>query len=67
MSEVRGEAGRTPCPKGSGQEELPHVRGRGSSQEELPKSEVRGGGQEELPCVRVQGRQPRGANLRPSS
>ena len=23
------EAGRTPCPKGSGQEELPHIRGQG--------------------------------------
>ena len=23
------EAGRTPCPKGGGQEELPHVRGQG--------------------------------------
>ena len=23
------EAGRTPCPRGSGQEELPHVRGQG--------------------------------------
>ena len=29
-SEVRAEAGRTPCPKGGGQEELPHVQGRGS-------------------------------------
>ena len=28
-SEVRGKAGRTPCPKGSGQEKLPHVRGQG--------------------------------------
>ena len=27
------EAGRTPCPKGGGQEELLHVRGRGSGQE----------------------------------
>ena len=23
------EAGRTPCPKGGGQEELPHIRGQG--------------------------------------
>ena len=30
------EAGRTPCPRGSGQEELPHVRVRGGGQEELP-------------------------------
>ena len=28
-SEVRGEARRTPCLKGSGQEELPHVPGQG--------------------------------------
>ena len=26
-------AGRTPCLKGNGQEELPHVRGQGSGQE----------------------------------
>ena len=29
MSEVGAEAVRTPCPKGGGQEELPHVRGQG--------------------------------------
>ena len=23
------EAGRTPCPRGGGQEELPHIRGQG--------------------------------------
>ena len=28
-SKVRVEAGRTPCPRGSGQKELPHVRGQG--------------------------------------
>ena len=28
-SEVRAEAGRTPCPKNGGQEELPHVQGQG--------------------------------------
>ena len=28
-SEVGAEARRTPCPKGSGQQELPHVRGQG--------------------------------------
>ena len=59
------EAGRTPCPKGGGQEELPHVRGRGwgeaakrrypasavrgSNERSYPTSEVRGGGPEELP------------------
>ena len=28
-SAVWAEAGRTPCPRGSGQEELPHIRGQG--------------------------------------
>ena len=49
------EAGRTPCPKVGGQEELPHVRGRGrggGGREEIPhalKPEARGSRQEELP------------------
>ena len=55
------EAGRTPCPKGGGQEELPHVRGQkqqprvpdcndaGTAERNNPGSEVRGGGREELP------------------
>ena len=59
MSEVRAEAGRTPCPKGSGQEELPHVRGQGqwprvpdcdgagTAERSYPAAEVRGGGREE--------------------
>ena len=62
-SEVGAEAGRTPCPKGSGQEELPHVRGQGqrprvpdcdgagTAERSYPASEVRGGGREELPNV----------------
>ena len=29
MSEVGAEAQRTPCPRGGGQEELPHARGQG--------------------------------------
>ena len=29
MSEVGAEAGRTPCPRGGGQEQLPHIRGQG--------------------------------------
>ena len=53
------EAGRTPYPKGGGQEELPHVRsqgqrprvpgcdGAGMAERRYPASEVRGGGQEE--------------------
>ena len=57
------EAGRTPCLKGSGQEELPYVRGQGQwprvpgcdgagiAERSYPASDVRGGGQEELPCL----------------
>ena len=49
------EAGRTPCPRDSGQEELPHVRGQwqwprvpccdgaGMAKRTYPTSEVRGG------------------------
>ena len=55
------EAGRTPCPKGGGQEELPHDQGQGqrprvpdcdgvgTAKRSYPASEVRGGGWEELP------------------
>ena len=55
------EAGRTPCPKGGGQEELHQVRGQGqrlrvpdcdgagTAERSYPASEVRGGGWEELP------------------
>ena len=61
------EAGRTPCPKGGGQEELPHVRGQGqqrrvpdcdgagTAERSYPASEVRRGGREEIPSVRVRG------------
>ena len=57
------EAGRTPCPNGGGQEELPHVRRQGqrprmpgcdstgTAERSYPTSEVRGGGREELPHV----------------
>ena len=52
------ETGRTPCPKGGGQEELPHVRGQGqkpvgpharraAAKRSYPTSEVRGSGREE--------------------
>ena len=65
MSEVRAEAGRTPCPKGGGQEELPHVRGQGqrprvpdcdgagTAERSYPVSKVGGGGggREEIPSV----------------
>ena len=55
------EAGRTPCPKGGGQEELPHIRGQGqrprvpdcngagTAERSYPASEVRGGRREEIP------------------
>ena len=61
------EARRTACPKGGGQEELPHVRdqgqrptvpgcdGAGTAERSYPASEV-SGGQEETPRVRGQGR-----------
>ena len=59
------EAGRTPCPKGSGQEELPHVRGRGSAQE--CQAEM---AQERLRSATLRPRsvgQPRGTTPRPRS
>ena len=55
------EAGRTPCPKGGSQEELPHVHGQGrrpgvpdcdgagTAERSYPATEARGGGWEELP------------------
>ena len=48
-TEVRGRSQEDPMPEGSGQEELPHVRGEGGGREELPHatSEARGSGQEE--------------------
>ena len=54
---------RTPCPKGGGREELPHVRGQGHRQRvpdcddagtaegSYTASEVGGGGREEQPHV----------------
>ena len=63
------EAGRTPCPKGGSQEELPHVGGQGqwqrvpdcdgagTAEKSYPASEVSGGCQEEIPSIRGQGRQ----------
>ena len=59
----RSEAGRTPCPKGGSQEELPHVRGQrqqlrvpdcdssGTTERSYPASEVRGDSGEEIPRV----------------
>ena len=59
MSEVGAEAGRTPCLRGSMQEELQHVGGKGqllkvpgchgagTAERSYRPSEVRGGGWEE--------------------
>ena len=63
LVDIKGqlEAERTPCLKGGGQEELPHVRGQGqwprvpdcdgagTAERSYPASEARGGGREELP------------------
>ena len=55
------ETKRTPCPRGSGQEELPHVQGKGqrprvpgcdgagTAERSYHTPEVRGGGREEQP------------------
>ena len=71
------EARRTPCPRGGGQEELPHVRGQGqrprvpgcdgagTAERSYPTPKVRGGSWEELPCIRGQGWWSRGATLCP--
>ena len=71
------EAGRTPSPRGGGQEELPHVRGQGQrprvpgchgagmAERSYPTSEVRGSGRE-CQAAMVQ-EWPRGATPRPRS
>ena len=78
-SEVGAEAGRTPCPRGIGQEELPQVRGQapqlrvpgcdsaGMAERSYPTSEVRGGSREELPRIQGQGQRLGGATPRPRS
>ena len=61
------EAGRTPCPKGGGQEELLHVRGQGqrprvpdcdgagTAERSYPASEVRGAAERRYPASEVSG------------
>ena len=50
------EAGRTPYPKGGGQEELLHVRGQGGAAERrYPASEVRGDDERSYPASEVRG------------
>ena len=75
------EARRTPCPRGGGQEELPHVQGQGrrpgdataslrsgaAAERHYPVSKIRGGSQEELLPAQGQGRRPRRATPRPRS
>ena len=60
-SKVRGRSRRTPCPRGGGQEELPHIRGQGqrprvpgcdgagTAERSYPASEARSGDLEEPP------------------
>ena len=55
------EAGKTPCPRGGSQEELPHIEGKGqwprvpdcnstgAADRSYPTTEVRGSGQEKPP------------------
>ena len=64
-SEVRGRSGRTPCRKGGGQEELPHIRGQGqrprvpgcdsagTAKRSYPASGVRGGDKRSYPASEV--------------
>ena len=61
------EVRRTPCPKGSGQEELPHVRGQGqqprvpdgdgagTAERSYPESEVGGAAERRYPASDVRG------------
>ena len=61
------EARRTPCPKGSGQKELPHVRGQGqqprvpdcdgagTAERSYPASEVGGAAERRYPVSKVRG------------
>ena len=61
------EARRTPCLKGGGQEELPHVRGQGqwprvpgcdgagTAERSYPVSEVKGGDERSYPASKVRG------------
>ena len=52
------EARRTPCPKGSGQEELPHVQGEGQ-QPRVPGCDHAGTAERNYPMSEVRGRNER--------
>ena len=70
-SKVRAEAGRTPCPKGGGQEELPHVRGQGqwprvpdcdgagTTERSYPASRAGGAAERRYPKSEVRGSEER--------
>ena len=51
-SKVGAEARRTPCPKGGGQEELPHVRGQGQ-QPRVPGCDGAGTAERSFPTSKV--------------
>ena len=53
-SEIRVEAGRTPCPKGGGQEELPHVQGQGQRLR-VPGRDSAGTAKRSYPTFKVRG------------
>ena len=48
------EAGRTPCPRGGGQEELPHVRGKGQWTR-MPGWDSAGAAERSYPTSKIRG------------
>lgn len=59
------EAGRTPCPKGGSQEELPHVRGQGQRQR-VPDCNSTGTAEKSYPASEVRGSKERSYPTPPS-
>ena len=60
------EARRTPCPKGSGQEELPHVRGQGQLPR-VPDCDGTGTAERSYPASEITGEWLRGVTPHPRS
>ena len=60
------EAGRTPCPRGGGQEELPHVRGQGQ-RPRVPGCNSAGAAKRSYPPPQARGGGRGGDTLRPRS
>ena len=60
------EAERTPCLKGGGQEELPHVRGQGQWPR-VPDCDGAGTAERSYPVSKVRGEEPIGATPSPRS